>query len=153
MQIPGITSLDDKTVIDLDQQAFQQSKSVIESAFVYFLANKDNFATEGFAALSRLPDEIRMCQTTARHIGLTLEIDIAGSADSIGPDAKNMDLSLRRANAVRNFLVSCGLDAGLFTPLGTGSPSPAAGENGKPAAEQSQRRVAFRVRTRISSPP
>ncbi len=116
-----------KTVVDLDQQAFQQSKSVIESAFVYFLVNKDNFATEGFAALSRLPDEIRRCQTTARHIGMGIEIEILGSADSTGPEAKNMDLSQRRANAVRDFLVSCGLDAGLFQAVGTGAPPPAAG--------------------------
>ena len=55
-QLPGIRTIDEKNLTDLDQRAFQQSKSVIESAFVYFLVNKDNFATEGFAALSRLPD-------------------------------------------------------------------------------------------------
>lgn len=156
LQVPGITSLDDRGLVDLDQQAFQQSKSVIESAFVYFLAGKDNFATEGFAALSRLPDEIRMCQTTARHIGVGIVVNIYGSADATGPEAKNVDLSQRRANAVRDFLVSCGLDASLFQPTGTGAPPPpppGTAPPGKPVGEQSQRRVAFHVETRISSAP
>ena len=42
---------------------------MIESAFVYFLVNKDNFATEGFAALARLPDEIRRCLAAASRLG------------------------------------------------------------------------------------
>ena len=35
--VPGITTIDEEKLIDLDQRAFQQSKSVIESAFVYRL--------------------------------------------------------------------------------------------------------------------
>ena len=157
-ETPGIKAIDDKGAVDLDRQAFQQSKSVIESANVYFLTGKDNFATEGFAALSRLPDEIRRCQSAARHLGLDLEVGLFGTADAMGPEGKNLDLSQRRANTVRDFLVTCGLDASLFKPTGTGAPAPAPAATltvaGKPpTAEQSQRRVAFRVGTRVSSPP
>jgi OOP family OmpA-OmpF porin len=143
-EVPGIASLDERNLIDLDQQTFQQSKSVIESAFVYFLVNKDNFATEGFAALSRLPDEIRRCQTAAKRIGTEISIEIRGSADAVGSEAKNVDLSQRRAHAVREFLVSCGLDAAMLKPLALGAPS-AAGAGGKPGPEESDRRVAFRI--------
>ena len=120
---------------------FQQSKSVIESAFVYFLVNKDNFATEGFAALSRLPDEIRRCLTAANRLGLEIQIEVRGSADSIGSGARNVDLSRRRAEAVRDFLVKCGFEPSLFKTMGMGAP-PAAGE---PTAEQADRRVALKV--------
>ena len=146
-EIPGIGSLDERNLTDLDQQTFQQSKSVIESAFVYFLVNKDNFATEGFAALSRLPDEIRRCQTAAKRIGTEISIEIRGSADAVGIEAKNIDLSQRRAHAVREFLVSCGLDAAMLKPLALGAPS-AAGAGAKPAHEESDRRVAFRIISR-----
>jgi outer membrane protein OmpA-like peptidoglycan-associated protein len=141
--VPGIKTLDDRSLIDLDQRTFQQSKSVIENAFVYFLVNKDNFATEGFAALSRLPDEIRRFLTAAKRLGIDTSIEIRGYADSVGSEASNVDLSRRRAEAVRDFLVSCGFEAGNFKPLGLGAPP----KTEKPLPEQSDRRVAFHIVT------
>ncbi|MGZ5003775.1 MAG: OmpA family protein, partial [Chthoniobacterales bacterium] len=143
-EVPGIRALDDLKVEDTDQRTFQQSKSVIESAYVYFLTNKDNFATEGFAALSRLPDEIRRCFTAAQRMGVNTSLEIRGYADAIGAEGANVDLSRRRAEAVRNFLISCGLDGGMMKSLGLGAPPPPKpGE--KPLAEQSDRRVALRI--------
>ncbi len=142
--LPGITSLDEHALIDLDQTSFQQSKSVIESAFVYFLVSKVNFATEGFAALSRLPDEIRRCQTAAKRIGGDISVEIRGSADAVGAEAKNLELSNGRANAVRDFLASCGLDPAMFKTI----PQPVRADpasGAKPAHEESDRRVSFRV--------
>ena len=128
-------------LIDLDQRAFQQSQSVIESAFVYFLVNKDNFATEGFTALSRLPEEIHRCLGAASRLGLELQIEVRGYADSVGSEAKNLDLSQRRANAVQDFLVKCGFEPSLFKAMGLGAPP----VTGKPAPEQSDRRVELKV--------
>ncbi len=143
-EIPGIRALDDLKVEDTDQRSFQQSKSVIESAYVYFLVNKDNFATEGFAALSRLPDEIRRCFASAQRMGVNVNLEIRGYADAVGSEASNVDLSKRRAEAVRNFLISCGLDGGKMKSLGLGAPPPLSpGE--KPQPEQSDRRVALRI--------
>ncbi len=147
-EIPGINGLDDKKITDLDQTAFQQSKSVIENAFIYFLPNKDNFTTESFTALSRLPDEIRKCETAARRLSLALTIEIQGRADATGLSEKNADLSRRRAEAVNSFLVECGLPAALFKPLAMGAVSAApqdAPAETKPVGEQAERRVAFRV--------
>ncbi len=139
--IPGIRTIDEHNLTDLDQRAFQQSKSVIESAFVYFLINKDNFATEGFAALSRLPDEIRRCLNAASRLDLEIQIEVRGYADAVGSEAKNNELSQRRADAVKDFLVKCGFDPSLFQAMGLGAP-PVTGE-AKP--EQSERRVALKV--------
>ncbi|MES2571003.1 MAG: OmpA family protein [Verrucomicrobiota bacterium] len=173
-QIPGITALREVELSDLDEQIFRQARSVIESALIYFLPNKESFATEGFAALSRLPDEIRRLQGAAKRIGTGFTIEIRGSADAVGSDAKNIELSQRRAGAVFDFLVSCGLEAAMFKPLGLGSGSGGTGGGGaedasrgaaeslpggtalpgrKPAAEQANRRVAFRVVIPSSSPP
>jgi outer membrane protein OmpA-like peptidoglycan-associated protein len=146
IKLPGITSVDDRAVIDLDQRAFEQSKSIIESAFIYFLTNKDDIATEGFAALSRLPDEIHRCENAAKQIGLSITLEIHGHADAVGSEAKNADLRQRRANKVRDFLVSCGFDSARLKPIGMEQPlNAAAGE--KPVPEQSDRRVAFKVVT------
>jgi OOP family OmpA-OmpF porin len=139
--LPGIRTIDEHNLTDLDQRTYQQSKSVIESAFVYFLLNKDNFATEGFAALSRLPDEIRRCLSAANRLGLEIQIEVRGYADAVGSQAKNSELSQRRADAVKDFLVKCGFDPSLFQVVGLGAP-PVTGE---PQPEQSERRVALRV--------
>lgn len=142
-EIPGIEDIEDRGVVDLDLQTFQQTKSVIESAFIYFLLDKDNFATEGFAALSRLPDEMRRCFTSAKRLGYQPVIEIHGHADAVGSEAKNADLSRRRAAAVQNFLVACGFDAAVFRPIGLGAPPTP--KEGQALPEQSDRRVAFKV--------
>jgi OOP family OmpA-OmpF porin len=143
-KIPGITAVNDHAVIDLDQRAFERSKSIIEHAFIYFLTDKDDIATEGFAALSRLPDEIRDCEKAARQIGLNITLEVRGHADSAGTEARNADLRQRRANKVRDFLVSCGFESALLRPIGVEPPlKPAAGE--KAAPEQSERRVDLKV--------
>jgi OOP family OmpA-OmpF porin len=148
--LPGITSLNDH-VVDLDQRAFDQSKSIIESAFVYFLTDKDDIATEGFAALSRLPDEIRRCEKAAKQIGTDVTLEIHGYADAVGTESRNADLRQRRANKVRDFLVSCGFEPARLKPIGVEQPfKPGPGDKATP--EQAQRRVAFKVMTQPSVP-
>jgi outer membrane protein OmpA-like peptidoglycan-associated protein len=149
--LPGIKSLDDHAVIDLDQRGFDQSKSIIESAFIYFLTDKDDIATEGFAALSRLPDEIRRCENAAKQLGTDMTLEIQGYADAVGTEGRNADLRLRRANKVRDFLVSCGFEAARLKPTGIEQPFKP-GPVDKALPEQSQRRVALKVLTQISSP-
>jgi outer membrane protein OmpA-like peptidoglycan-associated protein len=145
-RLPGITSLDDRAMVDLDERTFNQSKSIIENAFIYFLTNKDNIATEGFSALSRLPDEIRRCDAAARRIGLEISLDINGYADAVGDSAKNADLSRRRALKVREFLLSCGFDSAMLQAQAMGRHELLPGE--KPLPEEADRRVDLKVASR-----
>ncbi len=142
--LPGITAVDDAAVVDLDERAFQQSKSVIESAFVYFLVNKDNIATEGFAALSRLPEELRRCVTAAKRLGQEVALEIRGYADPVGNEALNLDLSRRRAARVREFLVGCGFEAGMLNAVPMGVHA-AVAPGGPPLPDDAERRVEFKV--------
>ena len=116
-EIPGITEIDDRKVMDLDLQTFKETKSVIESAFIYFLVDNDKFATEGFAALSRMPDQIRRCLTAAKRLGYAAVIEIHGHADAIGTEKRNAELSQSRAEAVAAFLVACGFEQAMFKTL------------------------------------
>ena len=143
LKVPGIKSVDDGKVVNLDERTFQRSKSVIENAFVYFLSNKDDIATEGFAALSRLPDEIRRCETAAKRIGLNVTLEILGYADAVGDEAKNVDLSQRRAHKVADFLSLCGFESTVLKPIGMGAVKPT--EVNKVVPELAQRRVSFKV--------
>jgi outer membrane protein OmpA-like peptidoglycan-associated protein len=142
--VPGIKSVDVSKVINLDERTFQRSKSIIENAFVYFLTNKDDIATEGFAALSRLPDEIRRCETAAKRVGMTITLEILGYADAVGDEAKNVDLSQRRAHKVADFLSLCGFESTALKPIGMGEAvKPVAMEKATP--ELAQRRVSFKI--------
>lgn len=67
-------------------------------------------------------------------------VTIAGYSDSIGSPSSNLDLSQRRAEAVRSFLIQNGVDATRITALGYGEASPVA-PNTTEAGRQQNRRV------------
>jgi outer membrane protein OmpA-like peptidoglycan-associated protein len=68
---------------------------------------------------------------------------IEGHADSTGDAAHNMDLSKRRAEAVKSVLVSqFGIDAARLTTAGLGSTKPVA-SNDTPQGRAENRRVEF----------
>ena len=55
-----------------------------------------------------------------------VNIEVAGHTDSMGSDAYNMKLSQRRAEAVRNFLISRGVAADRLSAKGYGESQPVA---------------------------
>jgi len=85
--------------------------------------------------------------TTLDEIGTMLQdhpdlrISIEGHTDSDGDDALNLDLSDRRAAAVRDYLVSnYVIDASRLESVGLGETVPVA-DNGTPEGKQQNRRV------------
>lgn len=54
------------------------------------------------------------------------KVEVAGHTDSIGSDAYNMDLSLRRAESVKNYMVSKGIPAERLVVKGYGESQPVA---------------------------
>ncbi|MDH3689158.1 MAG: OmpA family protein [Gammaproteobacteria bacterium] len=53
-------------------------------------------------------------------------VEIAGHTDSTGPESYNQGLSERRANSVRDYLVSGGIDDALLITVGYGESNPVA---------------------------
>jgi outer membrane protein OmpA-like peptidoglycan-associated protein len=143
-QLPGITSINDRNLADRDQLEFQQAKAALESASVYFLSSRDKLAPDALTGLSWLPDAIRRCQSAAKRVGSAITLEIRGSADASGSELKNIELSERRAQAVRDFLVSNGFEAAMLKPIASPALAPvAAGTDA--VADDAARRVAFRV--------
>jgi outer membrane protein OmpA-like peptidoglycan-associated protein len=68
------------------------------------------------------------------------QVMIEGYTDSVGSDAYNLDLSQRRADAVRNFLMHNGVKAAQVTTRGYGKTSPVA-SNDTATGRQQNRRV------------
>lgn len=53
-----------------------------------------------------------------------VKVEVAGHTDSVGTDEYNMDLSLRRANAVRDYLIGKGIAADRLVIRGYGESRP-----------------------------
>jgi outer membrane protein OmpA-like peptidoglycan-associated protein len=73
-----------------------------------------------------------------------LRIEISGHTDSSGPREHNMELSRRRAEAVRDHLVQHGVDAGRIETRGAGPDEPI-DSNAHATGRANNRRIEFRV--------
>jgi OOP family OmpA-OmpF porin len=72
----------------------------------------------------------------------TIKLEIAGYTDNSGELARNLELSQKRAEAVKAYLVSQGIDAARLTSKGFGQESPIA-DNANPEGREKNRRVEF----------
>ena len=68
---------------------------------------------------------------------------MVGHMDGKGDKARKMDLSLRRAEAVRDYLVKQGVAAERVTAYGVGADEPIA-DNGSKKGRAENRRIEFR---------
>ena len=75
-----------------------------------------------------------------------VHIAIEGHTDSVGNDEKNMELSEKRANAVRDYLVNNGVSADRVTATGKGEADPVA-SNKTAAGRLQNRRVELVITT------
>jgi outer membrane protein OmpA-like peptidoglycan-associated protein len=74
----------------------------------------------------------------------SLRVEITGHTDDRGSREHNLDLSQRRAEAVKASLVAHGIDAGRIEARGEGPDVPVT-TNSTPAGRQKNRRIEFRV--------
>ena len=89
-------------------------------------------------------------ETLAKIAGALLvthgyELRIEGHTDSVGPEAYNLDLSRRRAENVRDYLVSQGVDDEGLLAVGLGESRPVA-SNDSAVGRQENRRVEIVIR-------
>ncbi|MGC1650314.1 MAG: OmpA family protein, partial [Candidatus Sulfotelmatobacter sp.] len=105
---------------------------VVTMADVLFASGKYDLSQDASLKLARLSGVI------LAHPGLKLGIE--GYTDSTGTPALNLTLSGQRADGVRTFLVSQGLNPGDVTSSGMGEADPVA-SNDTAAGRQQNRRV------------
>jgi len=70
-----------------------------------------------------------------------LTVDLAGYTDSVGPREYNVQLSQRRVEAVRRYLVEKGVELPRVHSIGFGSLR----DNGKPQEQEKNRRVTIKL--------
>ncbi|MGE0499084.1 MAG: outer membrane protein OmpA [Ramlibacter sp.] len=109
---------------------------VTYAADAFFDFDKSVLKPEGKAKLDDLTDKVK---------GINLEVIIAvGHTDSVGSDAYNQKLSVRRAEAVKAYLVSKGIEKNRVYTEGKGEKQPVA-DNKTAEGRAKNRRVEIEV--------
>jgi len=112
------------------------ASKVTYAADAFFDFDKSVLKAEGKAKLDGLVDKIK---------DIKLEVVIAvGHTDSVGTDAYNQKLSLRRAEAVKAYLVTKGIEKNRIYTEGKGERAPIA-DNKTSAGRAKNRRVEVEV--------
>lgn len=107
----------------------------IVSYGIYFDVNSDKVKSESYGSLNEIAKVLKE--------NPEVKIKIVGHTDSDGDDAKNMDLSKRRAASVKGELTKTfGIDASRMETDGKGESQPVA-SNDTPANKAKNRRVEF----------
>jgi OOP family OmpA-OmpF porin len=116
----------------------QQTPVVAPTASKVVL-NADTFFDFDKATLKPAGRQV-LDQVAAQAQSLNLETVIAvGHTDSIGTEQYNMGLSQRRANTVKNYLVSKGIDANRIYAEGKGEAQPIASNKTREGRAQNRR--------------
>ncbi|MBZ4331842.1 Ig-like domain-containing protein [Corallococcus sp. AS-1-12] len=104
---------------------------------VYFATGKDVILPRSFPLLAQVASILRAHPELER-------VRVEGHTDSQGDDAKNLDLSQRRANTVRDWLVKGGIAAQRLEAVGYGETKPV-DTNATAKGRENNRRVEFNV--------
>ena len=103
------------------------------SAEALFDHDKSIVKPAGKAALHELDEKIKAKGDVVTGIKLV------GYTDSQGTEEYNMGLSIRRATAVKDFMVSEGIDPGLIDVIGRGEADPVADNSTREGRAQNRR--------------
>lgn len=133
----------EKEKADLRAQLLAQLNAVLATrdSARGLIANMSDvlFKTGSFELLSGARERLaKVSGIVLAHPGLHLEVE--GHTDSIGSDEYNQQLSERRAESVRNYLVQQGIPDAAIVARGLGKSSPVA-SNDTPEGRQQNRRV------------
>ena len=87
------------------------------------------------------PDAVPILEQACKTLKAEPSIDVScqGHTDSVGTDAYNQALSVRRADSVRNWLVKCGIPASRLTAKGFGESQPVASNDTAEGRAQNRR--------------
>lgn len=116
------------TKVSVDQKEIK----ILES--VFFETNSDKILPQSFELLNEVADTI-----VSNNVG---RVQVEGHTDDRGSDASNLDLSQRRAESVRAYLIGRGVAADMLIPKGFGETQPIA-TNATAAGRAQNRRVVF----------
>ena len=119
----------------IEEKLLKEEKFVVES--IHFAFDQDQIEPNFENTLDSLAEVLRLHPEW--------KIRIEGHTDSLGTEAYNKDLSQRRANAVKAYLLKTGVNSPqLVDAVGLGLSEPVA-DNSTPEGRYKNRRVEFKL--------
>lgn len=117
----------------------QEDKQKIEmaAAGIYFESGSAVIKKESFANLDKI---VAILKTEPSYL-----VDIEGHTDNVGKSEKNLELSQKRADACKKYLLDQGIDESRTTSVGFGDMKPI-GDNSTAAGRAKNRRTEFNIR-------
>ena len=103
---------------------------------VYFNTGRAVLKPESFTSLNNLVEVMKLKPT--------MVIEISGHTDDVGDDALNLELSQKRAESVRNYLIKNGIASNRVTAKGYGETQPIA-DNSTPEGKAKNRRTEVKI--------
>jgi OOP family OmpA-OmpF porin len=113
------------------------------SATALFDFDKAALKPAGKEAIHGIDEEIKASKAKVT------DINVVGYTDSVGTEEYNQELSVRRANAVKEFMVSEGIDPGIIDVKGMGESDPVA-SNSTAEGRAQNRRVEISVAVEVA---
>ncbi|MCZ7601373.1 MAG: OmpA family protein [Melioribacteraceae bacterium] len=113
-----------------------QVGQTIELKNVFFAFNKSDLLPESYPELNKVAEFLKD--------NPTVEIELAGHTDDIGSDSYNMELSDKRANSAKAYIVAQGISESRLRAKGYGETRPVA-PNDQDWGREKNRRVEFTI--------
>ena len=137
LSLPATLSPTPPSLTTVSPSSLQKSlNGILARTSIEFESNSTTMTPTSLATLDQLTDQLRHAPRTA--------IEIGGHTDKYGEPEYNLQLSHRRAEAVRRYFSKHGL-TNQFTAVGYGAAQPLSGSE-KRAGLQRNRRIELRVK-------
>jgi len=125
---------------DSDTLEAAQGRMLLDER-LFFDSDSASLRPDGKRELDHIAEMYRERQPRERWTALR----VSGHADQRGPTSHNMELSRRRAESVREYLVSRGVPEGIIDVRAYGEERPIVPDADSPADLQKNRRVQFEI--------
>ncbi len=138
VEVPILASPGDELPVDVTLQPTKlkvEKNRIVILEKVNFELNKATIKADSFDLLNEVGEVIMRNPDAGR-------VEVQGHTDDQGSDSYNLDLSQRRAEAVRDYLIKRGVDKERLIAVGFGESKPIA-DNRTPAGRAENRRVEF----------
>ncbi len=124
------------STVDFELGTALQQGQTLSFANIYFDSGSDVIQPSSYAVLDEIVELLRS--------NSTVTVRVVGHTDSDGSESYNQDLSRRRAQSVRSYLVQRGIGSERLTTSGMGETQPVA-SNATAAGKAQNRRIEFVV--------
>ncbi len=136
-QAPQVVENEQPAPQEIEEKAKEieaKIKEILQAENIEFETGKAILTPKGKEIVQKIADILKEYPD--------LKIEIAGHTDAVGNEQKNLKLSQKRAEAVKEALIEAGIAADRLVAKGYGESKPLAGETGE---SQANRRVEFHI--------